>query len=115
VFICDWPAFETSSAQEKDGREIAERSELFICGVEISDGFPSLTNYERQKQTFDHQLNRRRADGTPQVALDESYMEAMRVGLPRGAGMALGFDRLVMILTNQPTIKSVLAFAWDEV
>lgn len=115
VFICDWPAFETSSVQEKAGQDVAERSELFICGVEISDGFPSLTDYERQKQTFEHQLGRRRKDGVPCVALDEAYLESMRVGLPRGAGMALGFDRLVMVLTNQPTIKSVLAFSWDEV
>lgn len=115
VFVCDWPAFETSSAQEKAGREVAERSELFIAGVEISDGFPSLTDYERQKQTFAHQLERRRADKTPTVALDEAYLKAMRAGLPRGAGMALGFDRLVMVLTDQADIRSVLAFAWDEV
>lgn len=115
VFLCDWPAFETSSAQEKAGREVAERSELFISGIEISDGFPSLTDYERQKQTFQQQLERRSKDGTLLVEIDNAYLEAMRVGLPRGAGMALGFDRLVMVLTNQPTIKSVLAFAWGEV
>ncbi|MDD3287743.1 MAG: hypothetical protein PHX43_01880 [Alphaproteobacteria bacterium] len=115
VFICDWPAFETSSTQEKDNGEVAERSELFISGIEISDGFPSLTNYERQKQTFQEQIKRRQADSSPLVSIDEAYLEAMRMGLPCGAGMALGFDRLVMVLTDQPDIRSVLAFAWDEV
>lgn len=115
VFVQDWPAFETSSALKKVSCDVAERSELFIAGIEISDGFPSLTDYERQKQTFKAQQERRKADQAPTVDLDHLYLEAMRAGLPCGAGMALGFDRLVMVLTDQPIIRQVLAFAWDEV
>ena len=114
VFVCDWPAFETSSTDGSAGSETAERSELFIGGIEISDGFPTLTNADRQKTLFEDQAARRLADGLTGVGLDEAYLSAVRVGLPKGAGMALGFDRLVMALTDRPDIKSVLAFAWDE-
>ncbi len=114
VFLCDWPSFQTSSAFEKEGGDIAERSELFIGGIEISDGFPSLTDYKKQTVSFANQLALREQAGQPEARLDERYLEAMKSGLPSGAGMALGFDRLVMLLTDQTTIKQVLAFAWDE-
>lgn len=118
VFMQDWPAFETSSALEKAGSGktgVAERSELFIGGIEICDGFSSFTDYEKQKQTFEFQQQRRREKNIPTVGLDDAYMEAMREGLPSDTGMALGFDRLVMVLSDAADIRSVLAFAWDEV
>lgn len=114
VFLCDWPSFQTSSASGKDGGDIAERSELFIAGIEISDGFPTLTNYRVQVEAFAQQLERRQQMGLPEALLDEAYLKAMKVGIPSGAGMALGFDRLVMLLTGQTEIRRVLAFAWDE-
>jgi len=114
LFIHDWPAFETSSALEKKGN-LAVRSELFIGGIEICNGFPSFTNYDRQKETFEFQQQRRRNSGIPTVGLDDAYMTAMRLGLPPDIGMALGFDRLVMVLTESDDIRSTLAFAWDEV
>ena len=94
---------------------MAERSELFIGGLEIADGFPTLTDPLRQAENFAFQLERRRRAGTEPAPLDQAYLEALRSGLPHGAGMALGFDRLVMALTGQREIRSVLAFAWDEV
>lgn len=114
VFMQDWPAFETSSALEKAGA-VAARSELFIGGLEISDGFPSFTDYARQKETFEFQQQRRRHNKIPTVGLDAAYLDAMREGLPPDTGMALGFDRLVMVLTDSADIRSTLAFAWDEV
>lgn len=115
VFICDWPSFQTSSAPGMGGNDTVERSELFVAGIEISDGFPTLTSYERQVTAFANQLALREKAGQPEARLDEAYLEAMKIGIPSGAGMALGFDRLVMLLTNQTSIKRVLAFAWDEV
>lgn len=114
-FLVDWPAVFTSSALVKDqAGHTVERSELFIAGVEVADGFPSLTDPTRQLETFAAQQDRRRALGKEPVALDTAYLGALEDGLPAGAGMALGFDRLVMLLTNQTEIRSVLAFAWDE-
>jgi elongation factor P--(R)-beta-lysine ligase len=60
-------------------------------------------------------LELRAQEGKDAVALDEKYLAAMKLGSPYGAGMALGFDRLVMLLTDQSDISSVLAFGWDEV
>jgi lysyl-tRNA synthetase class 2 len=115
VFLRDWPSFLTSSALERPGGVMADRSELFIAGVELGDGFPSLTDYDRQRHTFAQQLARRQTEGAPAVSLDDRYLDALRNGLPPGAGMALGFDRLVMLLTGQTRIGPVLAFDWDEV
>ena len=114
VFLQDWPAFETSSVGSREATGIAERSELFIAGLEISDGFPTLTDYARQLETFEEQQQRRLKDGAPAVDLDRAYLSALAEGMPEGAGMALGFDRLVMLLTDRSSIGDVLAFAWNE-
>lgn len=114
VFLCDWPDFLTSSAQAHVSGAFIERSELFIAGMELSDGFPSLTDAARQRKNFAAQQDRRKNEGLPSVVLDEKYLSMMDDGLPAGAGMALGFDRLVMLLTGCTDISSVLAFNWDE-
>ncbi len=115
VFLHDWPSFQCASTPSQGVSEFAERSELFIAGIEISDGFPTLTDYERQVEGFALQAELRRKNGQPEVPLDERYLQALKSGgMPRGAGMALGFDRVVMLLTGQKEIKRVLAFAWDE-
>lgn len=114
VIVYDWPAFQTSSALEKDGDELTERSEAYICGLELCNGFLSLTEYAGQKTAFQKQLDRRKVEGKDHIEIDDAYMEAVRQGLPQDSGMALGFDRLVMLLTDRPDIRSVLALAWDE-
>lgn len=115
TFLCDWPAYMTSSAAIRaDAPALAERSELIIAGVEISDGFPSLRGADQQRALFDRELGRRRAGGLPEVELDARYLAALDQGIPPGAGMALGVDRLVMILTGAETIRDVIPFAWDE-
>lgn len=115
TFLRDWPAFQTSSAALRgDMPEVAERSELFIAGLEVADGFPSLRGEQTQRALFHQALERRAREGKEAVALDERYLEALRLGIPPGAGMALGFDRLVMALTGQEEIRNVLPFTWDE-
>lgn len=114
VFITEWPQHMTASADADAGGAFTVRSELFIAGIELSDGFPSLTDSQRQQQSFAAQQACREKRGYDTVALDEKFLQAMTEGFPKGAGMALGFDRLVMLLTNQTTLKPVLAFDWDE-
>lgn len=114
VFLCEWPNFLTSSAQAHESGAYTERSELFIAGVEISDGFPSLTDAKVQRENFTTQLERRVTEGMAPVELDEKYIAALDEGMPAGAGMALGFDRLVMVLTGCADIAETLAFNWDE-
>ena len=115
TFLREWPAFMTSSAELLEGAPaLAERSELVIAGIELSDGFPSLRDAAMQERFFRRELSRRASEGKEAVALDERYLEALRQGIPPGAGMALGVDRLIMILTGAERIRDVLAFAWDE-
>jgi lysyl-tRNA synthetase class 2 len=115
TFLCEWPAFMTSSAALlDDAPALACRSELLIAGLELSDGFPSLRDPDLQARLFDRENARRRAESRDPVALDDRYLAALREGIPPGAGMALGIDRLVMILTGREQIRDVLALAWDE-
>lgn len=115
VFLREWPALMTASAELAPGSSaVAQRSELFIAGLELSDGFPSLRDPDLQEALFARELARREAEGMAAVELDTSYLEALRQGIPAGAGMALGIDRLVMLLTGAERIRDVLAFAWDE-
>lgn len=115
VFLKDWPAFETSSAAQGSSDHLVDRSELFIAGVELADGFASLSDYKQQLAGFEQQQLRRSLSEKEHVMLDLAYLEALRAGLPFGAGMALGFDRLVMLLTGCTDIRQVLAFTWEEV
>ncbi len=115
TFLKEWPAFMTSSAARMPGAPaLADRSELILAGLELSDGFPSLRDAELQARLFDRERARRAHEGKPPVSLDERYLEALRQGIPPGAGMALGFDRLVMVLTGREHIRDVIPFAWDE-
>ena len=116
VFITDWPLYQTaSSARNEDDPTCAARSELFIAGIELSDGFAGLADPILQEQSFAYMLGRREEGGQEAVEIDRRYLDAMRLGAPYGAGMAMGFDRLVMLLTDQPHIRNVLVFNWDEV
>lgn len=116
VFLRDWPALLTPSALRKaEGPWLAERSELFAGGLELADGFPSLRDAALQERLFRQQLELRQQEGKDSVRLDERYLEALRQGIPPGAGMALGIDRLVMLLTGERRITDVMAFGWEEV
>ena len=114
VFVHDWPLYQTTSAAAGEDATLADRSELLIAGIEISDGFSGLTDAALQEQFFGYALHRRHEEGQLSVELDAKYLAAMRLGAPYGAGMALGFDRLVMLLTDQSEIGNVLALGWDE-
>lgn len=116
VFITEWPLYQTaSSARNEDDPRCAARSELFIAGIELSDGFAGLADPVLQEQSFAYMQEQRKISAQNVIEIDQRYLAAMRLGAPYGAGMAMGFDRLVMLLTDQPHIRNVLAFNWDEV
>ena len=114
VFLTDWPSFQTSSAAAAEAGDTAARSELIVAGIELSNGFPSLNGDAAQRQAFAAQQARRRAQGQKEVVLDAAYLAMMADGMPGDASIALGFDRLVMLLTDQTLIAPVLAFGWEE-
>jgi len=115
TFLRDWPFYLTTSApRTAHDPYAAERSELYMNGCEIADGFPFLTDAALQKKLFQEELELRKHYNKPTVTLDEKFLQELATGMPEGAGMALGVDRLVMILTGASSLAEVQAFTWDE-
>jgi lysyl-tRNA synthetase class 2 len=114
IFLHEWPTFLTSSAPiNSNDPNTTERSELYIGGVEVANGFPFLTNPQTQRILFEEQQSKRKAQGKPIIALDIKYIDSLK-NLPIGAGMALGIDRLIMILTGASQLSDVITFDWNE-
>lgn len=115
TFLHEWPVFQVASAPvNPDDPFTAERSELYIGGMEIANGFPFLTDACLQNKLFLEAQQRRHEQGLTPVTLDQKFLDALKEGLPPGAGMALGIDRLVMALTGASKISQVQSFEWDE-
>jgi lysyl-tRNA synthetase class 2 len=115
VLIQQWPSSMTSSAElSAENRNWTTRSEIIIAGIELADGFPFLCDYAVQKAQFEKANALRQSEKLPCVQLDQRYLQMMQEGLPQGAGMALGIDRLCMLFTNSATLREILCFSWDE-
>jgi len=111
AFIYDFPASQAALARIRQGTcPVAERFELFINGMEIANGFHELTDPVEQRQRFEAEQLRRKTLGLPVVPMDERLLAALAYGLPQSAGVALGFDRLVMVRTGAIDIAEVLGF-----
>lgn len=111
TFIYDFPASHAALARIRPGDPpVAERFEFFLGGMELANGFHELTDADEQAARFQADLAARRARKLRQPPQDERLLAAMRHGLPPCAGVALGFDRLVMILAGATHIDEVLAF-----
>jgi len=113
VFVHDYPPSQASLARlrtEPDGHEVAERFELYVDGVELANGFHELTDAAEQRRRFERDLGERRRLGLPAVPLDERFLAALEAGLPACAGVALGFDRLVLCAVGAACLDEVLAF-----
>ena len=87
---------------------IAERFEVFVCGLELANGFGELTDAREQRRRFKADMRRRQAVGGESYPIDEDFLAALEFGMPESAGIALGFDRLVMLATAAPAIEDVL-------
>lgn len=108
-FITGFPAAQAALARLRDAHHAA-RFELVIDGVEVANGFHELTDPVEQRARFERDNAARKAADLPQMPLDENLLAAMAHGLPDCAGVALGFDRLVMLAAGARRISDVVAF-----
>ena len=111
TFLYDFPATQASLARIVPGEPpVAARFELYIEGIELANGFHELADAAEQRTRFERQLHARQTIGLPAVPLDEHLLAALVAGLPDCAGVALGFDRLVMLAAGARSIEEVVAF-----
>ena len=111
TFITDFPISISPLARRNDKNpEIADRFELFIGGSEIANGFSELNDPLDQLERFKAQVAAKEAGDEEAQYMDEDYITALSYGMPPTAGEGIGIDRLVMLLTNNKTIKDVILF-----
>jgi lysyl-tRNA synthetase class 2 len=114
VFLEDYPPSQAALARLKraeDGTQVAERFELYVGGLELANGFRELGDAVEQRRRFEQDQNMRRARGLPVRPIDERLLAALKHGLPDSAGVALGFDRLVMAAHRLPAVEAAMAFS----
>ncbi|MGB5216775.1 MAG: EF-P lysine aminoacylase EpmA [Smithella sp.] len=110
TFLYDYPAKLTALAKLKDSNPaVSERFELYIGGLEIANGFSELINAQEQRERFEEALKARAAKNWARYAMPEKFLQSL-ANLPPCAGIALGIDRLIMVMTGAKTIDDVVAF-----
>ncbi len=110
VFLKDYPAWASSLSRiKKDDREVCERVEFYAGGMEIANGFSELLDSEEQRKRFNEENRKRQALGKNPVPEPSEFLAAMNDSPSRAAGMAMGIDRLVMLLTGSSNIAQVNA------
>jgi elongation factor P--(R)-beta-lysine ligase len=110
--VYGYPACMPSLARiNEDNAAITDRVELFINGVELGNGYFELSDAKEQEQRFDREIAARENTQRPVVTKDERLLAALGVGLPNCSGIAIGLDRILMLLSKSPAIDDVLAFS----
>lgn len=114
TIICDYPASRAALSRLKaDDPTVAERFELYIAGVELANAFSELNDNIVQRRRFEEELELRKELGAPVYPLPEPFLTEI-AEMPPAAGIALGVDRLIMILAGAETIDEVVAFTPEE-
>jgi lysyl-tRNA synthetase class II len=111
TFIIDYPkSISPLSKASPENPNIAERFELFINGMECANGFSELNDPQEQYERFAEQMKERESGDHEAMIMDEDYIRALAYGMPPAAGIGIGIDRLVMLLTNRHSIRDVILF-----
>jgi lysyl-tRNA synthetase class 2 len=111
TFVYDFPTEVSPLSKQKPGDpDTVERFELYIGGFEVANAFSELNDPAEQRRRFESQLADRAAGNQEAHAMDEDYIRALEHGLPPTGGEGVGIDRVVMLLTNSPSIRDVILF-----
>lgn len=110
TFLTHWPAAQAALARrDPDDPRVAERFELFVCGIELANAFVELTDAAEQRERFKVDRARRHTlAGGGDWPMDQDFLAALDYGMPQASGIALGFDRLAMIASGADRIGQVL-------
>jgi lysyl-tRNA synthetase class 2 len=107
TILYDYPLPEAALARRKPGRpRVAERFEMFACGVELANAFGELRDPDEQRRRFESDMAEKARIYGERYPVDEDFLEAL-ASMPEASGCALGFDRLVMLLLGAPRIEDV--------
>jgi len=110
-FVYDYPRSQAALARiSAEDNTVAERFELFFDGIELANGFSELTDSTQQRSRFEQDTEIRNNRGLPQYAIDERLLAALESGLEACAGVAVGLDRLLMVILGLDSIDQVLTF-----
>ena len=108
TILDEYPACEAALARRKPGdRRVSERFEIYACGVELANGFGELTDAEEQRRRFEGEMDEKARIYGERYPVDEDFLAALAL-MPEASGVALGFDRLVMLATGAQRIEAVL-------
>ena len=116
TFLYDYPASQAALAKlNSDDSRTAHRFEVFFGELELANGFNELTDASEQRERFDNENKKRQALGLDVIPVDEGLLSALASGLPQCSGVAVGLDRLLMVLLGVKSIEGVLSFGVERV
>jgi lysyl-tRNA synthetase class 2 len=111
TFLLDYPLSLSPLAKKKEGYErVVERFETFAGGMEIANAFTELNDPIEQRERFVSQQRERKTESEIEETIDQDFLLALEYGMPPTGGLGVGIDRLVMLLTNQQSIREVILF-----
>ncbi|PCJ32462.1 MAG: hypothetical protein COA99_16420 [Moraxellaceae bacterium] len=117
LVLTDFPVGQAALAEiasDNKGRKVAKRFELYVAGLELANGYQELVDATEQRQRFEGDALQRQQNGVAQLPMPSHLIEALEAGMPPASGVAIGLDRLLMLLLGKQSLSEVLCFPWDR-